>query len=106
SEGPRLTQLAREWKLDTEAAAARVIQEEGEACFVVIFSIDEADVRTVLAHPSTMIGSGGVPAAGSNPPPGLYGFFPRILGHYVRDEKVIDLPTAIHKMTGLPAAKF
>jgi N-acyl-D-amino-acid deacylase len=105
-EGRRLGQLAAEWKLDTEAAAARVIQEEGEACFVVIFSMDEADVRTVLAHPSTMIGSDGVPAAGSNPHPRLYGCFPRILGHYVRDEKVIDLPTAIHKMTGLPAAKF
>jgi N-acyl-D-amino-acid deacylase len=105
-EGRRLGQLAAEWKLDTAAAAARVIQEEGEACFVVIFSMDEADVRTVLAHPSTMIGSDGVPAAGSKPHPRLYGCFPRILGHYVREEKVIDLPTAIHKMTGLPAAKF
>jgi len=92
--------------LDVEAAAARVIQEEGEACFVVLFSMDEADVRTVLAHPSTMIGSDGVPAAGSKPHPRLYGCFPRILGHYVRDERVLDLPTAIHKMTGLPAAKF
>ena len=106
TKGARLGQLAAEWKLDTEAAAARVIQEEGEACFVVIFSMDEADVRTVLAHPSTMIGSDGVPAAGSKPHPRLYGCFPRILGHYVREEKVIDLPTAIHKMTGLPAAKF
>jgi N-acyl-D-amino-acid deacylase len=53
-----------------------------------------------------MIGSDGVPAAGSKPHPRLYGCFPRILGHYVREEKVIDLPTAIHKMTGLPAAKF
>ena len=105
-EGRRLGQLAAEWSLDTEAAAARVIQEEGEACFVVIFSMDEADVRTVLAHPTTMIGSDGVPAAGSKPHPRLYGCFPRVLGHYVRDEKVLDLPTAIHKMTGLPATKF
>jgi N-acyl-D-amino-acid deacylase len=105
-EGRRLGQLAAEWNLDTEAAAARIVGEEGEACFVVIFSMDEADVRTVLAHPTTMIGSDGVPAAGSKPHPRLYGCFPRILGHYVRDERVIDLPTAIHKMTGLPAAKF
>jgi len=105
-EGRRLGQLAAEWRLGTEAAAARIIQEEGEACFVVIFSMNEADVRTVLAHPTTMIGSDGVPAAGSKPHPRLYGCFPRILGHYVRDERVIDLPTAIHKMTGMPAAKF
>jgi len=105
-EGRRLGELAVEWGIDIEAAAARIIQEEGEACFVVLFSMDEADVRTVLAHPSTMIGSDGVPAAGSKPHPRLYGCFPRILGHYVRDERVLDLPTAIHKMTGLPAAKF
>jgi len=105
-EGRRLGELAAEWGIDIEAAAARIIQEEGEACFVVLFSMDEADVRTVLAHPSTMIGSDGVPAAGSKPHPRLYGCFPRILGHYVRDERVLDLPTAIHKMTGLPAAKF
>src|SRR5262249_43361484 len=61
------------------AGAARVIQEEGEACFVVLFSMDEADVRPVLAHPSPMIGSDGVPAAGSKPHPRLYGCFPRIL---------------------------
>src|SRR5499425_3029715 len=105
-EGRRLGELAAEWGVDIEAAAARIIQEEGEACFVVLFSMDEADVRTVLAHPSTMIGSDGVPAAGSKPHPRLYGCFPRILGHYVRDERVLDLPTAIHKMTGLPATKF
>ena len=105
-EGRRLGQLGAEWQLGTEEAATRVIREEGEACFVVIFSMDEADVRTVLAHPTTMIGSDGVPASGSKPHPRLYGCFPRILGHYVRDERLIDLPTAIHKMTGMPAAKF
>jgi N-acyl-D-amino-acid deacylase len=105
-EGRRLGDLATEWHLGTEAAAARVVAEEGEACFVVLFSMDEADVRTVLAHPSTMIGSDGVPAAGSKPHPRLYGCFPRILGHYVREAGVLDLTTAIHKMTGLPAAKF
>ena len=52
-EGRRLGELAAEWGIDIEAAAARIIQEEGEACFVVLFSMDEADVRTVLAHPST-----------------------------------------------------
>jgi N-acyl-D-amino-acid deacylase len=67
--------------------------------------MDETDVRTVLAHPTTMIGSDGVPA-GSKPHPRLYGCFARILGYYVRDERVIDLPTAIHKMTGMSAAKF
>ena len=48
----------------------------------------------------------GVPAAGSKPHPRLYGCFPRVLGHYVRDERVLELATAIHRMTGMAAAKF
>src|SRR5205823_13180462 len=69
------------------------------------FMMAEDDVRTVMAHPSTMIGSDGVPSGGK-PHPRLYGCFARVLGHYVRDEKVLDLATAIHRMTGMPAAKF
>jgi N-acyl-D-amino-acid deacylase len=105
-EGQTLAALGARWGTDVEATAARVIAEEGEACFVVVFSMDEADVRRVLVHPTTMIGSDGVPAAGSRPHPRLYGCFPRILGHYARDLGLLDLPTAIHKMTGMPAAKF
>lgn len=104
-EGLTLAALATTWGADAEAAAARVVEGEGEACFVVVFTMDEADVRTVLAHPTTMIGSDGVPAGGK-PHPRLYGCFARVLGHYVREAKVLDLATAIHRMTGMPAAKF
>jgi N-acyl-D-amino-acid deacylase len=104
-EGQRLAALAHAWDVSAADAADRVVNEEGEACFVIVFIMDETDVRTVLAHPTTMIGSDGVPA-GSKPHPRLYGCFARILGYYVRDERVIDLPTAIHKMTGMSAAKF
>jgi N-acyl-D-amino-acid deacylase len=103
-EGRTLATLAEEWGLDTEAAAERLVAEEGQACFVVLFTMSEDDVRTVLAHPTTMIGSDGVPA-GSKPHPRLYGCFPRVLGHYVR-EGVLDLAAAVHRMTGMPAAKF
>ncbi len=105
-EGLRLAELGGQWGLGDEEAARRVVEAEGEACFVVVFTMDEADVRTVMAHPTTMIGSDGVPAAGSKPHPRLYGCFPRVLGHYARDEGVLDLATAIHRMTGMPAAKF
>jgi len=104
-EGRRLDELARSWDVPAEQASERVLAGEGEACFVVLFTMDEADIRTVLAHPTTMIGSDGVPAGGK-PHPRLYGCFARILGHYVREAPVLDLPTAIHRMTGMPAAKF
>jgi N-acyl-D-amino-acid deacylase len=104
-EGLRLADLGQRWGVRDEEAARRVVEAEGEACFVVVFTMDEADVRAVMAHPSTMIGSDGVPAGGK-PHPRLYGCFPRVLGHYVREERVLDLPTAIHRMTGMPAVKF
>jgi N-acyl-D-amino-acid deacylase len=104
-EGQTLAALGQAWGLEAEAAAQRVLAGEGEACFVVLFTMAEADVRTVLAHPTTMIGSDGVPSGGK-PHPRLYGCFARVLGHYVREERVLDLPAAIHRMTGMPAAKF
>ena len=52
-----------------------------------------------------MVGSDGLHLPGKTHPR-LYGTFPRILGRYVRQEKVIPLETAIHKMTGAPAARL
>ncbi len=104
-EGKTLDSLAGEWGASAAEAADRVVAAEGEACFVVVFTMDERDVQTVLAHPTTMIGSDGVPTGGK-PHPRLYGCFARVLGHYVREERVLDLPTAIHRMTEMPARKF
>jgi N-acyl-D-amino-acid deacylase len=105
-EGRTIADLMEAWGQTAEQTARRLLDEEGEALFVVTFTMDEADVRRVLAHPSTMIGSDGVPAVGGRPHPRLWNCFARVLGRYVRDERVLDLPTAIHKMTGLPARKF
>jgi len=104
-EGQTLASLAGRWNLDAGSAAERVVATVGDACFVVTFTMDETDVRTVMAHPTTMIGSDGVPTGGK-PHPRLYGCFARVLGHYVREQRVLKLATAIHRMTGMPAAKF
>jgi N-acyl-D-aspartate/D-glutamate deacylase len=104
-EGRTVATLASGWEVDAETAAQRVLEGEGETCFVVVFTMAEDDIKTIMKHESTMIGSDGVPSGG-NPHPRLYGCFARVLGRYVREEKVLDLPTAIHRMTGMPAAKF
>ena len=63
----------------------------------------------VLSHPLVMIGSDGSSmapvgeAARSRPHPRSYGTFPRVLGHYCRDRGLFDLPTAVKKMTSMPA---
>jgi N-acyl-D-aspartate/D-glutamate deacylase len=52
-----------------------------------------------------MIGSDGLPND-PRPHPRLWGTFPRVLGHYCRDEGLFSLPQAVHKMTGAPARNF
>lgn len=71
----------------------------------IFHAMDEKDVENIMVHPVTMIGSDGrlsKPGEG-HPHPRAYGTFPRVLGVYVREKKLMTLETAIHKMTGLSA---
>src|SRR6202021_1584754 len=77
-----------------------------EGGLVVIFSIPEAAVRTAVADPIVMIASDGVPITGSKVHPRGQGTFSRVLGHYVREEKALDLMTALRKMTLMPAQRL
>jgi len=104
-EGRNLKQLAAMLGLDPMSAARRIVEEEGNGAIAVFESMDETDVRTVMSHPTTMIGSDGL-AMGSKPHPRLYGCFPRVLGRYARDLGLLKLEEAIHRMTGMPAGKF
>jgi dihydroorotase/N-acyl-D-amino-acid deacylase len=65
----------------------------------------EDDLRAVLTHPWTVVGSDGLDV-GDTPHPRQYGTFPRILARYVREEPVLTLESAVHKMTGRTAALF
>jgi N-acyl-D-amino-acid deacylase len=103
-EGQTLAAFCERWNLPARAAAERILAQEAGA-FVIVETMDEADVRTVLRHPTTMIGSDGVPA-GSKPHPRLYATFARVLGRYARDEGVLTLADAVYRMTGMPARKF
>ena len=71
----------------------------------IYFMMDEADLRRVLAHPDAMIGSDGLPHD-SHPHPRLWGTFPRVLGHYCREEGLFPLEEAVRRMTGVPAKRF
>jgi len=98
--------LAGAFGVEPVEAARTIVDAEGYGAVVVIHSMSEDDVRTVMAHPSTMIGSDGIPTTGGKPHHRLYGTFPRILGHYARDEGVLTLPAAVNKMTGMPASRL
>ncbi len=85
---------------------ARRLVEECTTVQVVLDMMDEADVRTVLAHPCTMIGSDSSHQERGKPHPRTCGTFPRVLGRYSRELGVLNLATALHRMTGLPARRF
>lgn len=98
--GKSLKEIAEEWGV-TQQEAARRLQPAG----AIYHSMDEHDVRRILSDSATMIGSDGLPKD-PRPHPRLWGSFPRVLGHYCRDEKLFTLEEAVHKMSGLPATRF
>jgi N-acyl-D-amino-acid deacylase len=98
--GRYLDELAAE-----EGVAADVLVDALQPAGAIYFSMDEADVERILAYPETMIGSDGLPHD-EFPHPRLWGSFPRVLGHYARERRLFTLEQAVHKMSGLPAARF
>jgi dihydroorotase/N-acyl-D-amino-acid deacylase len=93
--------------LENAAETLLWITEKG-GCSAVYHAIDEADVERILRYPFTMIGSDGeVPVFGQAAPhPRSYGTFARVLGYYVREKQTITLEDAVHRMTGLTAARL
>jgi len=75
---------------------------------MVYHAMDEGDVERIMRHPMTAIASdGGLSRPGMGVPhPRAYGTFPRVLGVYVRERKVLTLEDAVRKMTSLPARRL
>jgi len=79
-------------------------RKEGGA--VLVFSIPEEVVRGAVANPMVMVASDGMRFTGPKGHPRGQGTFARVLGHYARDEKVLDLMSAMRKMTIMPAQRL
>lgn len=95
--GRWLDALATEWGCSPHDAIRRLMPAGA-----IFFAMDEADVRRILGHPHTMIGSDGLPHD-AHPHPRLWGSFARVLGHYVREVGLFPLEEAVRRMTALPA---
>jgi N-acyl-D-amino-acid deacylase len=86
-----------------------VLEESRAEASMVLFVMDEADVRFVMRHPLSMFGSDGVGLTPTGvlgegqPHPRCYGTYPRVLGHYVRDERLLTLEEAVRKASYVPA---
>jgi N-acyl-D-amino-acid deacylase len=86
--------------------------EENSQVGMVIFMMTEENLRRILAHPLVSVGTDGNAVAPygllgrGKPHPRYYGTFPRVLGKYVREERLVPLAEMIKKMTSMPARKF
>ena len=110
-EGMTLTEIGKAMGKDPrDAVIDLVLADKGETS-VVTAIMDENDVRAALKHPLVGVGTdSGAKAedgklAESKSHPRAWGSFPRILGHYVRDEKLLPLEEAIRKMTSKAATR-
>jgi dihydroorotase/N-acyl-D-amino-acid deacylase len=110
-QGKRLAEIAAEQKKDPLDALFDFILADHAQTGAIFFMMSEDDMRAALRAPFVSIctDSGARatdgPLAGSKSHPRGWGSYPRILGRYVREEHLLSLESAIHKMTGLSARK-
>ncbi len=110
-EGKTFTEIGKALGKDARDAVMDLVVADRAESYVIISIMDEADVRTALAHPLVSIDTDSGaramdgPLSDSKSHPRAWGTFPRILGKYVRDEKLLTLEEAIRKMTSRAAAR-
>jgi N-acyl-D-amino-acid deacylase len=107
--GKTIAGLAAERGADPDDTLADYLIEDRGATRVLVASISEDDIRTLVASQHALVGSDGNCVAPYGtvgqglPHPRFYGTFPRVLTHYVREQRALPLERAIHKMTGATA---
>jgi N-acyl-D-amino-acid deacylase len=107
--GKNMAEVAASWGVDPSEALVKLVDEEDTMVSYVGHGMSPENVERVLRHPLVMIGSDGHALAPvgralqTRPHPRSYGCYPRVLGYYVRDRKVLDLETAVRKSTSMPA---
>ncbi|QDU29645.1 D-aminoacylase [Anatilimnocola aggregata] len=111
--GKNLTEILRMRgsEITVRSGAEVLVDLVGREAIGINHTLDDrpgGDVDRVMQHPLTAIASdGSVFAFGKdNPHPRSYGCYPRVLGHYGRERKLLKLEVAIHKMTQLPARRL
>jgi len=106
-ESQGITYKDLQWAETGERLTAETFEKyRKQGGIVVIHSIPEEAARTAVANPMVMIASDGMMITGAKVHPRGQGTFSRVLGHYVREEKALDLMTALRKMTLMPAQRL
>jgi N-acyl-D-amino-acid deacylase len=108
-ERKRLNEIARALNTTPAEAALRTFEASNSSPIAIYFNLDEEDMKYALKQPWVSVGSDSGAVVGAardvGAHPRAYGTFPRILGHYVRDEHLFTLEEAVRKMTSLAASR-
>jgi len=110
--GKTLAEVAKMRGTDPANTILDLMVEDQSRVGTVYFLMDEENIKKQIKMPWVSFGSDAESAAPegvflkSNPHPRAYGNFARLLGKYVRDEKVISLEEAVRRLSGLPAANL
>jgi len=110
--GKTVREIADQEGIDALDVILDLLRSQETSVKVIVPAMSEEDVVTIMKDPITMISSDGKAVspwgryAEMHPHPRYYGAFPRVLGRYVRENKVLNLPEAVRKMTSLPASKL
>jgi N-acyl-D-amino-acid deacylase len=102
--GKSIAEIAANRGVDPFTAVFDLVLQERNAVGMVSFSQSEDVVREIMRHPYQMFCTDGL--LGGTPHPRVYGTYPRVLGHYVREQKVLGLPDAVRRMTSHPAQRL
>lgn len=111
-EGKTLVEIGQAMGKDPRDAAMDLVIADRAETSVIISIMREDDVRLALAHPMIAIGTDSGARAEDGPfsesksHPRAWGSFPRVLGKYVRDERLITLEDAVRRFTSRPASRL
>jgi len=109
--GMTVEAVADHWSIDPDQAALDLIERSNNRVQMVAYGRSEDDLRAVLTHELTSIGSDGLamdpdgPSGAGRPHPRSFGCYPRFLGRYVRELGLLSLERAVQMATAAPAGR-
>lgn len=105
--GKTYVQVAQELGMQPFEAWVHLMKLNNGQMYESRFAMCEENVEMILKHPKCMVGSDGVYSPGDlTAHPRAFGSFPRYLGHYIRDRKILSREEGIHRITGMPAQVY
>jgi len=111
-EGKTVLEATQETAKDVFVFLRDLLIEEKDRAGQVIFMMTEQNLKRILAHPLVGVGCDGSaiapygPLSKGKPHPRNYGTFPRVLGKYIREERILPMSEMLKKMTSVPARNF